>query len=174
MYRPVEAGENYRSISAFSGRGYFGFYEALDFTATRLPEGKSVAVVRAYMAHHQGMSLVALDNVLHDDVMQRRFHADPRIKASELLLQERIPLGVPINPPRDVGASASAGPSHDDVDAVDHVGVPWMVHPRLHVLASGELSTMVSAAGTGRQLQHLAVGQGDTQFLRRGLHPRPW
>ena len=58
-----------------------GYYEAIDYTSERLPQGSRAAVVKAYMAHHQGMSLVALDNVLHDDPMQRRFHADPRVRA---------------------------------------------------------------------------------------------
>ncbi len=89
MYRPVDAHRNFRELALKSGQGEYGFYEALDFTAARIPEGKSVAVVRAYMAHHQGMSLVALDNVLQDRIMQARFHAEPRITAADLLLQER-------------------------------------------------------------------------------------
>ena len=67
---------------------------------TRLPEDQRVAVVRAYMAHHQGMSLVALANVLHDDVMRARFHAEPRMQATELLLQERTPRDVLVARPR--------------------------------------------------------------------------
>ncbi|MET0280591.1 MAG: glucoamylase family protein, partial [Steroidobacteraceae bacterium] len=78
MYMPVEANDNLRALAQCSGRGDYGFYEALDFTAGRVPNGQSVAVVHAYMAHHQGMSLVALDNVLNDSMMQERFHADPR------------------------------------------------------------------------------------------------
>ena len=57
-------------------------------------------LIRAFMAHHQGMSLVALDNVLQTDRMEQRFHADPSVQATELLLQERIPVGVPAAHPR--------------------------------------------------------------------------
>ncbi|MEJ7731260.1 MAG: glucoamylase family protein, partial [Polyangiaceae bacterium] len=95
------ATRNLRALIKEGALGGYGFYESIDYTPAHVPPGRHGVVVKAYMAHHQGMSLVALDNVLHDDPMQRRFHADPRIKASELLLQERIPLGVPINPPRD-------------------------------------------------------------------------
>ena len=70
-------------------RGRYGFYEAIDFTPERLPATQPFAVVRAYMAHHQGMSLVAIGNVLTDGAMCERFHFEPRIRAAELLLQER-------------------------------------------------------------------------------------
>jgi cyclic beta-1,2-glucan synthetase len=89
MYSPVEANDNLRALARAAGRGKYGFYEALDYTPSRVPEGSAVAVVRAYMAHHQGMGLVALDNVLQDGVMQARFHAEPSIAAAQLLLQER-------------------------------------------------------------------------------------
>ena len=71
--------------------GRYGFREALDYTPRRLPSGASVAVVKSYMAHHQGMTLVALGNVVNDDSMVERFHADPIVEATELLLQERMP-----------------------------------------------------------------------------------
>ncbi len=89
MYRPVEAAANLRVLARASARGEYGYYEAMDYSAGRVPEGRSVAVVRTYMAHHQGMSLVALDNVLQERVMQVRFHAEPAITAADLLLQER-------------------------------------------------------------------------------------
>ena len=58
--------------------GTHGFYESVDFSPVRLPIGTSHAIVRSYMAHHQGMILLSLVNYLHDDTMVRRFHADPR------------------------------------------------------------------------------------------------
>ncbi len=85
----MEAAANLRALARAAARGEYGFYEAMDYSAARVPEGKTVAVVRAYMAHHQGMSLVALDNVLQDRVMQARFHSEPAITAADLLLQER-------------------------------------------------------------------------------------
>src|SRR5439155_432882 len=80
--------------------GAYGFYEALDYTAPRLPEGAQVAVVRAYMAHHQGMVVVAIANVVHDGAMRARFHAEPIVQATELLLQERTPRDVAVARPR--------------------------------------------------------------------------
>ncbi len=89
FYRPVEAAANLRALASAGGRGEYGYYESMDYTTGRVPEGKTVAVVRAYMAHHQGMSLVSLDNVLQKSAMRVRFHAEPAITAADLLLQER-------------------------------------------------------------------------------------
>ena len=87
------------ALQGLSGR--FGYYEAIDYTPERVPpDVKGGVVLLTYMAHHQGMGLLALDNLLNDSPMQRRFHADPRVEAAELLLQERIPRLVPLkNPP---------------------------------------------------------------------------
>ena len=65
--------------------GPYGFYEAIDYTPERLGPKERSVVVKSYMAHHQGMSLVALTNVLLDEVMPRRFHREPMVKAAELL-----------------------------------------------------------------------------------------
>ena len=71
--------------------GKFGFYEAIDYTPSRLPHGQSSAVVQSFMAHHQGMSLLALAYLILDRPMQKRFESDPMFQATMLLLQERIP-----------------------------------------------------------------------------------
>ncbi|MEY2920236.1 MAG: hypothetical protein RL261_1541, partial [Pseudomonadota bacterium] len=86
MVRPHAAVLNFARLEKIDARGRYGFYEALDFTARRLQDGEPFAIVRAYMAHHQGMTIVALANTLCDGLMRKRFHAEPRIKATELLL----------------------------------------------------------------------------------------
>src|SRR5262249_38631107 len=124
-------------------------YEALDYTPSRVPEGSTVAPVRAYMAHHMGMTLVAVLNVLHDGVMRRRFHAAPSVQANDLLLQERTP--------RDVGASR---PRADEVNAAPHVRdfvppvqrrvrSPFGPVPHTHLLSNGRYAVMLTAAGSG-------------------------
>ncbi|HEY5513456.1 MAG TPA: glucoamylase family protein [Geomonas sp.] len=148
MYAPAAAARNLRRLEKAGGRGPYSFYEALDFTRARLPDGTSVAVIRAYMAHHQGMSLVALGNVIHEGIMRRRFHREPIIHAAELLLQERMP--------RDVGV---ARPLADQVqtarvwEAVQPVlrrfNTPYHRLPSTHLLSNGRYSVMVTAAGSG-------------------------
>src|SRR5262249_57344618 len=94
------AASNFGEIARAGGLGPYGFYEALDYTRSRLPEGARVAVIRAYMAHHQGMTIVALANVLLDGRMRERFHAQPMVQATELLLQDRAPRDVAVIRPQ--------------------------------------------------------------------------
>lgn len=148
MYDPIAAARNFRRLDEAGGRGPEGFYEALDFTRSRLPEGSRAAVIRAYMAHHQGMSLVALDNVIHNGIMRHRFHREPMINAAEPLLQERMP--------RDVGV---ARPLADQIRATKVWEAPQPVlrrfhsahqrFPATHLLSNGRYAVMVTAAGSG-------------------------
>jgi cyclic beta-1,2-glucan synthetase len=148
MFQPMEAIENYRIIASLSGKGYFGYYEALDFTASRLPEGKSVAVVRAYMAHHQGMSLVALDNVLHDRIMQTRFHAEPAITASDLVLQERCIRFVEAPPldETDIPVLQGMDEAPEVARTVEGHHAPT---PVMHLLSNRHYTVMLTDAGGG-------------------------
>jgi len=103
---PAGAVKNLRSLAGKKWLGQFGFYESADFTHSRVSlfTKRKYELVRCWMAHHQGMSLAAICNVLKDDAFQRWFHAEPLVQASELILQER-PLRVrPIsdNQPRRV------------------------------------------------------------------------
>ncbi len=108
MVDPQRAALNFASLIAIGARARYGFYEALDYTRSRVPEGSRVAIVRAFMAHHQGMTIVAIANVLFDGRMRERFHAEPSIRATELLLQERAPRDVSVAHPRaeEVGTAA--------------------------------------------------------------------
>src|SRR5688572_4229034 len=83
--------KNMMHLEALNMLGRFGYYEALDYTKTRMPDDQPYAIVKSYMAHHQGMILVAAANYLLDDVIVKHFHADAHIQSVELLLQEKIP-----------------------------------------------------------------------------------
>jgi len=91
MVAPEEACRNLQRLEEEESLGKYGFYEAIDYTPSRQRSGQSSAVVRSFMAHHQGMSLLSLDYLLLDRPMQKRFESDPRFQATTLLLQERIP-----------------------------------------------------------------------------------
>jgi cellobiose phosphorylase len=91
MVLPEEACENLERLDKEGFMGNYGFYEAIDYTTPRVPRGQSRAVVRSYMAHHQGMSLLSLAYLLLDRPMQKRFESYPLFQATLLLLQERIP-----------------------------------------------------------------------------------
>ena len=149
MVDPPAATRNFARLAEDGGRGRYGWYEALDYTKARLPEGATVAVVRAYMAHHQGMSVVAIANALHEGAMRARFHADPIIQATELLLQERIPRDVALSEPRTETVEAAAN-SGDLVSATQRrFDSPHDLTPRTHLLSNGRYAVMITAAGSG-------------------------
>ncbi len=99
MVSPSEACANLQRLAIEGQEGDYGFYEAIDYTPTRLPPNKTSVTVRQFMAHHAGMSLLSFAYVLLGKPMQRRFQADPELRAAELLLHERIPKAtIPIYP----------------------------------------------------------------------------
>jgi len=94
MVDPAAAVANLGALTGMGALGRHGFYEALDFTPDRVPAGQTMVIVRAFMAHHQGMTIVAVADAVLDGLMRARFHAEPIIQATELLLQERAPRDV--------------------------------------------------------------------------------
>ena len=89
MVVPTKALRNFERLEAAGASGRFGFYEALDYTPSRVPEGRQVAIVRAFMAHHQGMAIVSIANALLGGRIRAFFHAEPAVRATELLLEDR-------------------------------------------------------------------------------------
>ncbi|HYI06909.1 MAG TPA: glucoamylase family protein, partial [Reyranella sp.] len=140
---------NYTHLAQFGAKGRYGFYEALDFTRSRLPEGADVAVVRSFMAHHQGMTIVAIANALHDGRMRARFHAAPMIQASELLLQERMPRDVAVAHPRAEEVRIAATEPGFDAPTVRRLTAPAGAAPVTHLLSNGRYSVMLTSAGSG-------------------------
>ena len=149
MVQPEAAVRNFARLSEAGAAGRYGFREALDYTARRLPEGASVAIVNSYMAHHQGMALVALGNVINDRAMVERFHADPMVEATELLLQERIPRDVLVARPRAEEVKSAADVRDLVPPVLRRFTSPHDTMPRTHVLSNGRYAVMVTAAGSG-------------------------
>jgi cyclic beta-1,2-glucan synthetase len=149
MIEPEAAVRNFDRLGNAGASGPYGFREALDYTARRLPEGASVAIVKSYMAHHQGMSLVALGNVLNSDAMVERFHADPIVQATELLLQERMPRDVLVARPRAEEVKSAADVRDLVPPVVRRFSSPHDLTPRTHLLSNGRYAVMVTAAGSG-------------------------
>ncbi len=154
MIAPREAVANLIRIEAEGGSGPYGFYEAIDFTPDRLPKGKKFVVVKQYMAHHQGMALVALANTLLDEPMPRRFHAEPMVKAADLLLQERIPRDVPLAEPSDVPSSGAGQESKSTPLMSRRLTTPSTPAPRTHLLSNSQYHVMLTNSGAGRSTCH--------------------
>ena len=149
MIDPKTAAANFVRLTEVGASGRYGFYEALDYTATRVPENQDVAVVRAYMAHHQGMSIVALANVVYEGVMRARFHAEPRMKATELLLQERTPRDVLVARPRVEEVRVVANVRDLIPPVLRRFTSPHDMTPGVHLLSNGRYAVMVTTAGSG-------------------------
>ena len=149
MINPTEATQGFGRLTEAGGKGTYGFYEALDYTGTRIPEGKDVAIVRAYMSHHQAMSLVSIANVLNNGLMRNRFHAEPIVRATELLLQERTPRDVPVTRPRAEEVAAAAQVRDLIPPVVRRFTSPHEVTPRTHLLSNGQYAVMLTTAGSG-------------------------
>ncbi|MGB6369130.1 MAG: glucoamylase family protein, partial [Thermoanaerobaculia bacterium] len=149
MVDPRAALSNFARLEQAGARGAYGFYEALDYTPSRLPEQARVAVVRAYMAHHQGMTLVSLGNVVHDGLTRRRFHAHPLVQAAELLLQERTPRAVAVARPRGEEVREAALVRDLVFSTLRRFESPHDITPRTHLLSNGRYTVMVTAAGSG-------------------------
>jgi cyclic beta-1,2-glucan synthetase len=150
MIDPTAAAANFRRMTDLGARGTYGWYEALDYTQSRLPNGTKMAIVRAFMAHHQGMLLVGIGNALHDGRMRARFHAEPIIRASELLLQERMPRDFAVaRSPSELTGPADQAAASTAPDPDRHYSSPHSRVPRTHLLSNGRLSTMLTATGSG-------------------------
>ncbi|MEL6205413.1 MAG: glucoamylase family protein [Pseudomonadota bacterium] len=158
--RPEAAVENLRRLETLGLRGRYGFYDAVDFTPSRVESDRAFTPVQTYMAHHQGMLLAAIGNALCEDIHVRRFHRDPRIDSIDLLLHERVPWEYVPEPLPDAGASLPEQPerqvptlhgwSADDTDS-----------PQFHTLGNGRLSVWLSGAAMGTVWWH---GQSLTKW----------
>ncbi len=148
MVDPKAAVQNFAALAALGAQSRFGFYEALDFTASRLPETGAFAIVRSVMAHHQGMTITALANVLQMGRLRARFHAEPMIQAVELLLQERVPRDAMIAAPHATEVQISPAEQNSAV-VLRRFDTPANAFPTAHVLSNGNYSVTLTPTGAG-------------------------
>jgi cyclic beta-1,2-glucan synthetase len=149
MVDPEAALANFRHLTRLGARGDHGFYDAVDFTPRRLLEGQPHAVVQCFMAHHQGMTVLGLHAVLLDGLMRDRFHRNPQVRATELLLQERAPRGEPVSRPRSERRPLlQAGQPTVTEDRL--LSGSSALAPALHCLSSGGLALTLTPAGGGQ------------------------
>ena len=150
MVAPEEACLNLQRLSAEGFEARYGFYEAIDYTPSRQRRRQSSTVVRSFMAHHQGMSLLSLAHLLLDRPMQKRFESDPLFQATMLLLQERVPRATAfyLETPElsDVRATSSGTEMPMRVFSSPNTPIP-----EVQLLSNGRYHVMVTNAGGGVQ-----------------------
>jgi len=149
MVAPREASENLQRLTRDGREGDFGFYEAVDYTPSRLPPDESSATVRSYMAHHQGMSLLALVSSLRELPMQRRFMSRPLLKTADLLLQERLPKTEASVLPEDLELEETRLRFGEGEDVMRVFKGPTSRTPEIHLLSNGRYHVAISNAGGG-------------------------
>ncbi|MCM0650836.1 cyclic beta 1-2 glucan synthetase [Clostridium swellfunianum] len=127
--------------------GRYGFYEAADYTKERIPKGKQKSLIKCFMVHHEGMSLMALNNVLNNNILQERFHRIPQIKATELLLQERVSKRVVYDREQNFEVvDLTTEKQNIVVRTFNTANTPM---PETHLLSNGAYSIMLTNSGSG-------------------------
>ena len=149
MVDPVAAVRNFARLAGIGACGRYGFYEALDYTPARLPEDANVAIVRAFMAHHLGMTIVAIADALLDGVMRTRFHAEPMVQATELLLQEGTPRDVAVARPWAVDGKSDAQVRESGSPGGRRLVTAHTRAVATHLLSNGRYAVMLTAGGSG-------------------------
>ena len=148
MVLPEAACQNLQRLAADGFEGQYGMYEAIDYTPSRLPRGQSNAIVRSFMAHHQGMTLLSLAYLLLDRPMQKRFASDPLFQATTLLLQERVPTASTFHlhsPDLSDIRTTAIGPEMP-MRIISTADTPV---PEVQLLSNGRYHVMVTNAGGG-------------------------
>jgi cellobiose phosphorylase len=146
MVDPDAACHNLLRMAELGFMGKYGFYEAIDYTVSRLPRGQNFAVIRSFMAHHQGMSFLAMSYLLHDRPMQRRFESDPLFQATLLVLQERVPKAGAFYS-NTAELAALRAPVAEPSMPMRIITQTSTAQPEVQLLSNGRYHVMVTSAG---------------------------
>jgi len=148
MVNPFSACRNLEKMKSYGYLGDYGFYEAIDFTRSRVPPGQKYSIIQSFMAHHQGMSMLSLAYVLLGRPMQRRFMSDLTLQSSVMLLQERMPGNIPFYPHTgEVEGVHKATELSEGVMRTFYTANT--LRPEVHILSNGRYHVMVNNSGSG-------------------------
>jgi cyclic beta-1,2-glucan synthetase len=149
MVNPTLAFQNIEVLRSEGLEGDYGYFEAADYTSSRQDAHSKKIIIKSYMAHHQGMSLMAINNVINENTMQHRFASDPHVKAARLLLQEKVPLNVIFT--KDSKEKIPTSKAHAQIDQGPYRRFTHLDYqlPRAHVLSNGIYYVILTDKGTG-------------------------
>ncbi|WP_418223252.1 GH36-type glycosyl hydrolase domain-containing protein [Clostridium isatidis] len=147
-YDALGAIENLRKLHNEGYYGRYGFIEAIDYSEGEKGEELIGKEVRSYMVHHLGMSLLALDNVINDDILKERFHSIPEIKAVEVLLKEKVPENITFT--RETGTYNNEKLNIEKEDFIPRIFRGYnRENPEVLLLSNGSYSIMINNSGSG-------------------------
>jgi cellobiose phosphorylase len=150
MIAPTDACANLERLTADERTGAYGFYEAIDYTPSRMPVGKVGATVQSYMVHHQAMSFLSLAAYLLGRPMQARFNACPVLRTSDLLLQERVPHATAKILSKELEVQESRKLLEREAESAMRIFTePSAQAPEVHLLSNGRYHLVVSQSGGG-------------------------
>ena len=144
-----ECFDNIERFKQLGAEGQFGLYEAVDFTTSRLKQGQKCAIIKSYMVHHQGMSMLAFVNFFKANIMQDRFHKNPQVKAVDALIQEKFPTNVFVSKEyREQELFGLRKQENTDEIVIRNYSKPSII-PNMHLLTNGSYNVVLSDKGSG-------------------------
>ncbi|WP_254473576.1 GH36-type glycosyl hydrolase domain-containing protein [Bartonella sp. B1098] len=183
QYVPHKAVTNLKRLRNLGALGTYGYYDSIDFTPSRVKTGEKYAIVRNYYAHHHGMSILALNNVIFQGRMRDRFHRDPVVEATQLLLQERAAHLIPMIHTKAINRMRNKS------EVLDAAPLRIITNPLLKpretlLLSHGFYSIMLTANGSGysrwhdyaitRFIPYATEDQQGILFFLRNIHSGRW
>ncbi|MCD7915321.1 MAG: hypothetical protein LUG96_08760 [Tannerellaceae bacterium] len=174
MVEPRASCLNMQRLTREGREGRYGYYEAIDYTPSNLPIHEKSVTIFSFMTHHQGMSLLSLTNYMKGNRMQERFISYPRMKAFELLLQERVPHSFITNKISDYSKAELERFTalHAQTAPMDRIYREVSVNPEINLLSNGRYQLMLNTSGAGySRWNGLAVNRWrqDSTSDRNGL-----
>jgi len=146
----LEAYYNLKRLERLNMTGRYGFYEAVDFSGRRVKNNPKI--VKSFMAHHVGMSILAVNNALNDDIIMKRFVNDSRMSCATELLEEKIPCGAVVF--EDVSTREipdKTAPRHSETEEFEEINP---LTPRMSLLSNGEMTCLLTDSGAGVTTYH--------------------
>ena len=150
-YKPKAAIRNLKRMEKLGGSGKYGFYESIDFTPERLSANEDFHVVKTFIAHHQGMSLISINNFINDEIFQERFHSEPKIKSVEVLLHEKFPItNIEIIETDESLAGFLPEDDYEESRIYRQFDTPHTVVPQTQLLSNSNYSVLIDNSGSGK------------------------
>lgn len=148
-FDPKSAMENVKKLISDGLEGLYGLYEAVDYTPKRVPYGEKRGIVKSFMAHHIGMSFIALCNYLNENIMKERFHSAPVIRAGEILLQEKVPLRAIITKEYKEKVEPLEDIQMEKSKVTRIFGALEQPLPKCHILSNNRYAVLITNGGRG-------------------------